>query len=157
MPCARQQYIRDNQDEIQRAIQSGDKDQLDAVTDKIPPEFATITNQYITGAIRNNETVNKFKERSIALNTAPMSEAELDKILAELPEGAEEAMAPEIREYREAIKGWSDETQWSGNTNALTRARKAEAAIRSRMSGIANSLWASSFLKKTGLPQKIER
>ena len=143
-----QQYIRDNQDEIQRAIQSGDKDQLDAVTDKIPPEFATITNQYITGAIRNNETVNKFKERSIALNTAPMSEAELDKILAELPEGAEEAMAPEIREYREAIKGWSDETQWSGNTNALTRARKAEAAIRSRMSGIANALWSSEITEK---------
>ena len=143
-----QQYIRDNQDQIQRAIQSGDKDQLDAVRDKIPPEFATITNQYITGAIRNNETVNKFNERSIALNTAPMSEAELDKILAELPEGAEEAMAPEIREYREAIKGWSDKTQWSGNTNALNRARKAEAAIRSRMSGIANSLWASELSQK---------
>ncbi len=144
-----QQYIRDNQDEIQRAIQSGDKDQLQAVRDNIPPEFATITNQYITGAIRNNETVNKFNERSIALNTAPMSEAELNKIIAELPEGAEEAMAPEIREYREAIKGWSDETQWSGNTNALNRAKKAEAAIRSRMSGIANALWSSELSQQS--------
>jgi hypothetical protein len=143
-----QQYIRDSQDEIQRAIQSGDKDQLDAVRDKIPPEFATITNQYITGAIRNNETVNKFNERSIALNTAPMSEAELDKIIAELPEGAADAMAPEIREYREAIKGWSDETQWSGNTNALARAQAAEKTIRSRMSGIANALWSSEITEK---------
>ena len=140
-----QQYIRDNQDEIQKAIQSGDKDQLKAVRDNIPPEFATITNQYITGAIRNNETVNKFNERSIALNTAPMSEAELDKIIAELPEGADKVMAAEIREYREAIKGWSDETQWSGNTNALARAQAAEKAIRSRMSGIANALWSSEI------------
>ena len=143
-----QQYIRDNQDEIQKAIQSGDKDQLQAVRDNIPPEFATITNQYITGAIRNNETVNKFNERSIALNTAPMSEAELDKIIADLPEGADKAMAAEIREYREAIKGWSDETQWSGNTNALTRAKAAEKAIRSRMSGIANALWSSEVTEK---------
>ena len=140
-----QQYIRDSQDEIQRAIQSGDKDQLDAVRNKVPPEFATITNQYITGAIRNNETVNQFNERSIALNTAPMSEADLDKLIAELPEGSADAMAPEIREYKEAIKGWSDETQWSGNTNALNRAKKAEAAIRSRMSGIANALWSSEI------------
>ena len=143
-----QQYIRDNQDEIQRAIQSGDKDQLQAVRDNIPPEFATITNQYITGAIRNNETVNKFNERSIALNTAPMSEAELNKIIAELPEGADKVMAAEIREYREAIKGWSDETQWSGNTNALARAQAAEKAIRSRMSGIANALWSSEITEK---------
>ena len=70
----------------------------------MPPEFSTIANQYITGAIRNNETVNKFNERSIALNTAPMSEAELDKIIAELAEGAEEAMAPEIREYKRPSK-----------------------------------------------------
>jgi hypothetical protein len=62
-----QQYIRDSQDEIQRAIQSGDEAQLKAVRDKIPPEFATITNQYITGAIRNNDVLNQFNERSIAL------------------------------------------------------------------------------------------
>ena len=83
-----QQYIRDSQDEIQRAIESGDQDQLKAVRDNIPPEFATITNQYITGAIRNNEIVNQFKERSIALNTAPMSEADLNKLIAKLPEGS---------------------------------------------------------------------
>jgi hypothetical protein len=144
-----QQYIRDNQDEIQTAIESGDKDQLDAVRNKVPPEFATITNQYITGAIKNNETVNQFNQRSIALNTAPMSEAELDKLLAELPEGAAEAMAPEIREYKKAIKGWSDETQWSGDTNALTRAKAAEKAIQSRMSGIANALWSSELSQQS--------
>jgi hypothetical protein len=143
-----QQYIRDSQDEIQRAIESGDQDQLKAVRDNIPPEFATIANQYITGAIRNNETANQFKERSIALNTAPMSEADLDKLIAKLPEGAADAMAPEIREYREAIKGWSDKTQWSGSTNALNRAKKAEAAIQSRMSGISNALWSSELTQK---------
>lgn len=144
-----QQYIRDNQDEIQRAIQSGDEAQLRAVRDKIPPEFATITNQYITGAIRNNDVLNQFNERSIALKTAPMSAADLDKLIAELPEGADKAMAAEIKEYKDAIKGWSDKTQWSGDTNALNRAKKAEAAIRSRMSGIANALWSSELSQKS--------
>ena len=144
-----QEYIRDNQDEIQTAIQSGDDAQLKAVRDKIPPEFATITNQYITGAIRNNDVLNQFNERSIALKTAPMSETDLNKLIAELPEGAADAMAAEIREYKEAIKGWSDETQWSGDTNALNRAKKAEAAIRSRMSGIANALWSSELSQKS--------
>jgi hypothetical protein len=143
-----QQYIRDSQDEIQRAIDSGDQDQLKAVRDNIPPEFSTITNQYITGAIRNNEIVNQFNERSIALNTAPMSEADLNKLIGELPEGAADAMAPEIREYKEAIKGWSDDTQWSGNTNALARAKASEKAIRSRMSGIANALWSSEITER---------
>ena len=143
-----QQYIRDNQDEIQRAIESGDQDQLKAVKDKIPPEFSTIANQYITGAIRNNETLSQFKAQSIALNTAPMTEEDLNKLISSLPEGAADAMAPEIREYKEAIKGWSDKTQWSGNTNALNRAKKAEAAIQSRMSGISNALWSSELTQR---------
>ena len=133
-------YIREKQLDFQTAIRSGDQDQLDAVLKSVPPEFQTVANQYVTGAVRNNQVLEAFKEKSIALKTKPMTVTELDSLIDELPEGSREAMAVEIKEYKEAIKGWSEETQWSGSTQARNRAKQAESAITSRISGISNSI-----------------
>lgn len=129
-----QEYLRDpnNQKLFLDAIQSGDQDQLTAVLNAVPDQFKAVANEYVTGAIRNNEVMNQFKERSIAMNTAPMTEDEIDSIVEQLPEGVRVAITSEVNAYKKASEGWSDTTQWSGNTAAYAQAKQAETALRQK-------------------------
>jgi exonuclease VII large subunit len=76
--------------------------------------------------------MNQFKERSIAMNTAPMTEDEIDSIVEQLPEDVRVAITSEVNAYKKASEGWSDTTQWSGNTAAYAQAKQAETALRQK-------------------------
>jgi hypothetical protein len=134
-----QEYLRnpENQKIFQDAIQSGDKDRLSTVLDAVPNEFKAVANEYITGAIRNNEVMSQFNERSIAMNKAPMTDTEIDALVNSLPEDVRTGIALEVDAYKEASKGWSDKTQWSGSTVAYTTAKQAEKALRQKAASLS--------------------
>jgi hypothetical protein len=129
-----QQYLRnpDTQRAFQTAIQSGDMNQLNAVLDAVPDQFQAVANEYVTGAVRNNEVMNQFNERSIAMNTAPMTDSEVDSLVQDLPEDVRTAITTEVNAYKQASKGWDDGTGWSGNTAAYAEAKQAEKALRQK-------------------------
>ena len=127
-----QEYVLSKAKEFNTAIKSGDNDQVQAVLNTVPPEFAAVSQQYVTGAIRNNEVMNQFNERSISMKTAPMTDSEIDSIVQSLPEDVRGGIAAEVAAYKEAAKGWSDETQWSGNTLAYNKAKQVEKALREK-------------------------
>lgn len=134
-----QEYLRDpkNQKLFLDAIQSGDQDQLSSVLDSVPDQFKAVANEYVTGAIRNNEVMNQFNERSIAMNTSPMTDSEIDSLVQELPEDVRAGITAEVNAYKEASKGWKDGTGWSGNTAAYSQAKQAEKALRQKASSLS--------------------
>lgn len=135
-----QEYLRDpnNQKQFLDAIQSGDQDQLTAVLDAVPDQFKAVANEYVTGALRNNSVMNQFNERSIAMNTAPMTDSEIDSLVQNLPEDVRDAITSEVNAYKEASKGWSSDGKgWSGNTAAYAQAKQAEKALRQKASGLS--------------------
>ena len=134
-----QEYLRDpnNQKLFLDAIQSGDQDQLTAVLNSVPDQFKAVANEYVTGVIRNNEVMNQFNERSIAMNTAPMTDSEIDSFVQNLPENVRSAITAEVNAYKEASKGWNDKTKWSSNTVAYAQAKQAETALRQKASRLS--------------------
>lgn len=133
------QYIRDNAKTFLDAIETGDQAQIDAAMKAVPQEFRLAADKYVTGAIRNNEIKREFKERSIAMRTAPMTEAELQTIVDQLPEKVRENVAPLVQQYMDAAKGWSDSTgQWT--TDGLNKAKAAEKALQSRIATLTDQV-----------------
>lgn len=133
------QYIRDNAKTFLDAIETGDQSQIDAAKKAVPDEFRLAVDKYITGAIRNNEINREFKERSIAMRTAPMTEAELKAIVDQLPEDVRDNVAPIVEQYKEAAKGWNSSTgQWT--TDGLNRAKAAEKALQNRVATLTDQV-----------------
>ena len=133
------QYIRDNAKTFLDAIDTGDQAQIDTAMKAVPQEFRLAADKYVTGAIRNNEIKREFKERSIAMRTKPMTEAELQTIVDQLPEDVRENVAPLVQQYRDAAKGWSDSTgQWT--TDGLNKAKAAEKALQSRIATLTDQV-----------------
>ena len=133
------QYIRDNAKTFLDAIETGDQAQIDAAMKAVPQEFRLAADKYVTGAIRNNEIKREFKERSIAMRTAPMTEAELQTMVDQLPEDVRENVAPLVQQYMDAAKGWSDSTrQWT--TDGLNKAKAAEKALQSRIATLTDQV-----------------
>ncbi len=133
------QYIRENAKTFLDAIDTGDQAQIDTAMKAVPQEFRLAADKYVTGAIRNNEIKREFKERSIAMRTAPMTEAELQTIVDQLPEDVRENVAPLVQQYRDAAKGWSDSTgQWT--TDGLNKAKAAEKALQSRIATLTDQV-----------------
>jgi hypothetical protein len=133
------QYIRDNAKTFLDAIETGDQSQVDAAKKAVPDEFRLAVDKYITGAMRNNEINREFKERSIAMRTAPMTEAELKTIVDQLPEDVRDNVAPIVEQYKEAAKGWNDSTgQWT--TDGLNRAKAAEKALQNRVATLTDQV-----------------
>lgn len=131
------QYIRDNAKTFLDAIETGDQAQVDAAKKAVPDEFRLAVDKYITGAIRNEEINREFKERSIAMRTAPMTKTELDAIVNQLPEEVRANVAPLVQQYKEAAKGWSDSTkQWT--TDGLNKAKAAEKALQARVASLTD-------------------
>ena len=144
-----QEYILSKAKDFNAAIQSGDNDQLQAVLNTVPPEFSAVAQQYITGAVRNNEVMNQFNERSISMKTAPMTDTELQSIVNQLPEKVRAGITAELNAYKEASKGWSDETQWSGNTLAYNKAKQAEKALRDKATRLSERALFSDLTEKS--------
>lgn len=133
------QYIRDNAKTFLDAIETGDQSQVDAAKKAVPDEFRLAVDKYITGAMRNNEINREFKERSIAMRTAPMTEAELKTIVDQLPEDVRDNVAPIVEQYKEAAKGWNSSTgQWT--TDGLNRAKAAEKALQNRVATLTDQV-----------------
>ena len=133
------QYIRNNAKTFLDAIETGDQSQVDAAKKAVPDEFRLAVDKYITGAIRNNEINREFKERSIAMRTAPMTEAELKAIVDQLPEDVRDNVAPIVEQYKEAAKGWNSSTgQWT--TDGLNRAKAAEKALQNRVATLTDQV-----------------
>lgn len=133
------QYIRDNAKTFLDAIETGDQSKVDAAKKAVPDEFRLAVDKYITGAIRNNEINREFKERSIAMRTAPMTDAELKAIVDQLPEDVRDNVAPIVEQYKEAAKGWNDSTgQWT--TDGLNRAKAAEKALQNRVATLTDQV-----------------
>ena len=133
------QYIRDNAKTFLDAIETGDQSQVDAAKKAVPDEFRLAVDKYITGAMRNNEINREFKERSIAMRTAPMTEAELKAIVDQLPEDVRDNVAPIVEQYKEAAKGWNSSTeQWT--TDGLNRAKAAEKALQNRVATLTDQV-----------------
>ena len=131
------QYIRDNAMTFLDAIETGDQAQIDAAIKAVPQEFRLAVDKYVTGAIRNNEIKREFKERSIAMRTAPMTNTELDAIVNQLPEEVRANVAPLVQQYMDAAKGWSESTgQWT--TDGLNKAKAAEKALQARVASLTD-------------------
>jgi hypothetical protein len=144
-----QEYILGKAKDFNSAIASGDNDQVQAVLSTVPPEFAAVAQQYVTGAIRNNEVMNQFNERSIAMKTAPMTDSEIDSIVQGLPENVRVGIAAQVAAYKEAAKGWSDETQWSGSTLAYNKAKQAEKALRDKAASLSERALFADLAEKS--------
>jgi hypothetical protein len=133
------QYIRDNAKTFLDAIETGDQSQVDAAKKAVPDEFRLAVDKYITGAMRNNEINREFKERSIAMRTAPMTEAELKTIVDQLPEDVRDNVAPIVEQYKKAAKGWNSSTgQWT--TDGLNKAKAAEKALQNRVATLTDQV-----------------
>lgn len=133
------QYIRDNAKTFLDAIDTGDQAQIDAAMKAVPQEFRLAADKYVTGAIRNNEIKREFEERSIAMRTAPMTKAELDAIVNQLPEDVRDNVAPIVQQYTEAAKGWNSSTgQWT--TDGLNRAKAAEKVLQNRVATLTDQV-----------------
>lgn len=132
-----QNYIQENQGKLLAAVQSNDQDRIDAVLDSAPDEFAAVTNDFITGAIRNQQVLNQFKENSLELKNKPLTDSQLDAIVQGLPEEVRSGLSQEIANYKDARKGWNEKTGWSGNTQAYQYAKQADKALRNAASDLA--------------------
>ena len=130
------QYLEANQSNLLAAVRSQDQSQIDKVLSDAPPEFAGVASDFVTGAIRNEQVLSAFKERSDELKQKPLSTEEIDTIVSDLPEEVRSAVSAEIRAYSEAASGWHPKHGWSGNTKKLGQLKQAESALRDKVSRV---------------------
>jgi len=129
-------YLQENQGTLLAAVRSQDQEQIDNALSKVPAEFAGVASDFVTGAIRNEQVLSAFKERSDELKQEPLSEKEIDTIVSDLPEEVRSAVDAEIRAYSEAASGWHSEHGWSGNTKKLQQLKQAEKSLRDKVSRV---------------------
>jgi hypothetical protein len=130
------QYLKTNQNVLLTAVRTKDQAEIDRVLSEVPDEFAGVASDFVAGAIRNENVLTAFNQTSTDLKSKPLTKAELDTIIADLPEEVKKTVAAELAAYEEAAKSWSPENGWSGNTKALGTLKQAEAALRKKVSTV---------------------
>jgi len=146
-------FLKENAPMFQEAVRSGD---VDTVLDSVPDEFKNVAQEYITGFIRNNEVMETFRQNSIALKTAPMTDAELESIVNQLPDDVRQSVAPLVNQYKKAAEGWNAEKgEW--RTDKLQAAKNAEKALNSRIDVLTNQVLLRDLDTKRDKEIRTER
>lgn len=130
------QYLQANQGNLLAAVRSQDQSQIDKALSNVPPEFAGVASDFVTGSIRNEQVLSAFIEQSDSLKQKPLSTQEIDNIVSDLPQEVQSAVDAEIRAYTEAASGWHPEHGWSGNTKKLAQLKEAEKSLRNKVSSV---------------------
>ena len=159
---ASEEWLQTNRPKLQRAIESGEQKNLDAVLESVPPEYAEQAKDFVSSEMAFQREMQEFADNSILRSQEPRN-TDFSESIARLPEGLQDEQIKALNdEYVAYIKkNWNaDKKEWIGGVGVRRRASTMEEElmqmIRSRNNAATNSAWATAEDEKLRVAKQIE-
>jgi len=150
-------WIKANGSAITQALKDDDFDEVTKLVTGAG-DYTEAAQAYVNRAQQNIKAMRDLEENSIERKTAPSVEMWEEKINS-LPEEVRKFFEPSLKQYKNAAKGWNENTQ-TWNTGARISANRIEKQMTGLYNNMTNQLASSDFYTnrriETDRQQKIE-
>jgi len=126
-------WVKTNGSAITQALKDDDFDEVTRLVTSAG-DYTEAAQAYVNRAQQNIKAMNELEEKSIERKTAPSVDMWEEKINT-LPEEARKSFVPILKAYKNAAKGWNENTQtWK------TGARRAATKLEKDMTGLYRNM-----------------
>jgi hypothetical protein len=135
-------WIKANGSAITQALKDDDFDEVTKLVTGAG-EYTEAAQAYVNRAQQNIKAMRELEENSIERKTAPSVEMWEEQINS-LPEEVRAVLEPSLKAYKNAAKGWNENTQ-TWNTGARIAANRIEKQMTGLFNNMMNQLAVSDF------------
>jgi hypothetical protein len=135
-------WIKANGSAITQALKDDDFDEVTKLVTSAG-DYTEAAQAYVNRAQQNIKAMRELEENSIERKTAPSVEMWEEQINS-LPEEVRKVFEPSLKAYKNAAKGWNENTQ-TWNTGARIAANRIEKQMTGLFNNMMNQLAVSDF------------
>ena len=135
-------WIKANGSAITQALKDDDFDEVTKLVTSAG-DYTEAAQAYVNRAQQNIKAMRDLEENSIERKTAPSVEMWEEQINS-LPEEVRKVLEPSLKAYKNAAKGWNENTQ-TWNTGARIAANRIEKQMTGLYNNMINQLAVSDF------------
>jgi hypothetical protein len=135
-------WIKANGSAITQALKEDDFDEVTKLVTSAG-DYTEAAQAYVNRAQQNIKAMRELEENSIERKTAPSVEMWEEQINS-LPEEVRAVLEPSLKAYKNAAKGWNENTQ-TWNTGARIAANRIEKQMTGLFNNMMNQLAVSDF------------
>jgi hypothetical protein len=135
-------WIKANGSAITQALKDDDFDEVTKLVTSAG-DYTEAAQAYVNRAQQNIKAMRELEENSIERKTAPSVEMWEEQINS-LPEEVRKVLEPSLKAYKNAAKGWNENTQ-TWNTGARIAANRIEKQMTGLFNNMMNQLAVSDF------------